>query len=433
MYKDRSSDSTTQKSGDGDLYLHVTKQKSILFRKNDRVQVVKDLRTGTTQETIMDRGLLAQVEAKCQAVERDFVMVPQRVVHQSVAKVEAMLVGVTKRCETQLSMSQARSQKLKEENDKLLQQVTALTTSLKMERNRRIQLSTELDERTEELGRVAAAPSVSSSGVESVSVSTQWSLSDAREQFFKRQSLNRDSLKIEEDEANYLVHDPQMMRLVLGELKTRVIQLEDEKQRVEDRLIDLRISIENEAKKKSSVPVFGRIFPRISDTFKAQKSKKKKHATAAASLSSGEEPSPRGLMRKESLLVALNNVKQRQESASDELSMKKRESIMLNKEVTDLKKELLVVEGARDEARDRCTALERELADMRTQHQQFRESVKISQNDLEVNPEVEEKDTQDDEPSSSSDREGVADLQVLPSLEEELQIDFSLSPVSPMI
>ncbi|GBG25264.1 Hypothetical Protein FCC1311_014812 [Hondaea fermentalgiana] len=205
---------------------------------------------------------------------------------------------------------------------------------------------------------------------------TQWKLMDAQSQFF-----GPGQTKEMREEAESVYKDPELARTVVEELQQRIVALEAEKQEVEDRLIDLRFSLnESKAQKASRL---ARMMPFLFGR-KAGKGKKTNGA----------------LSRHESLLKAVENLKHREERASQALTKLKRESQGLVDEKVTLRKQVDNLSQERDEAVNRCAELQARIDEYLQ--------------------------TEDDASTRRS-------MEILPCIEEEVHMPISLTEVSPMI
>lgn len=205
---------------------------------------------------------------------------------------------------------------------------------------------------------------------------TQWKLMDAQSQFFGTTGF------IEESESVY--KDPMLARTLVEELQQRISILEIEKQEVEDRLIDLRFSL-NETKEKKR-PGWARVFPFLFARKAAKENKRNKEKGAFS--------------RHESLLAAVENLKQREERASHELTALKRESQGHIDEKSNLRRQIETLIRERDEVRDRCNDLQAHI-----------DEYLLTEEDLSAR----------------------RSMEIMPCIDEELHMPISLTEVSPMI
>jgi len=208
---------------------------------------------------------------------------------------------------------------------------------------------------------------------------TQWSLSDAKSQFYDSKITQK-----MKDEADNVFKDPELARTVVQELQERIVTLATEKQEVEDRLIDLRFSLNEKRKKKK-----GTMTRMMKALVRRNQSK----------YETGKGP----LKRNESLVAAVENLKRREEKAGEELTKFKRESSRLSSENENLKKLVAKLQKEKEEALERCTEMQSRVDD-------YLDS--------------------GDEDSAINKR---ASIEILPCIDEEMHMEINLQPVSPMI
>ncbi len=317
---------------------------------------------------------------------------------QRLVDAEVALLTSSKDCEKKLFSMKERMQEEKQRALKLKQQYTAEKLQHAGTKVQLSNLRADKDNLQKELTLLKKKPKTSE-------MSTQWDLRDAQSQFFQRKITEEKKAESEE-----MFADPQMVRIVIDELRTRIMNLECEKQEVEDRLIDLRFSL-------SSAEWSGQ---------KAKRSGFVRWLISGGWRGSPKSPDRGVLTRKESLVEAISNLKLREQQASDLLLGKKNETAHLTSENRQLMLELDRTSKERDEALARCKELDEALA----------RACELDSHPFDESTNCDTMSANCHGNGRSSRSSSDSELDMLPCIEEELQMHIKLSPfalVSPMI
>mmetsp|Transcript_30128 Transcript_30128/g.47945 ORF Transcript_30128/g.47945 Transcript_30128/m.47945 type:complete len:475 (+) Transcript_30128:2396-3820(+) len=204
------------------------------------------------------------------------------------------------------------------------------------------------------------------SQVETSTTGTQWSSSNTQTKYYETNT----SLTEEFKEEDGLYNDPDTSRIIIASMQNRIVELELERQSIEDALIDLRLSCPQKKKKKKGP--FARLIPSIIV--------RQKRATKTCVEQSLEE--------------TVELLRHRATDTSGQLAEKSRELLKLANELQRVKTNLTKTAAERDMALEACAKLENKQVGLHHDSNQ---------------------------------------LELLPPIEEETKIQIELCPISPML
>ena len=367
---------TIQKSFDGTKWIYATQNKRILF--HDGIETRFDIKTKEKSQGEANIEFLKKIQARAKLAEQQ--------------------------CKSLQRGNKEVEQKLRMKLEQTQKAMVRATKESMIKNKALVEANTSLNKQVEELRE-----QVGKKKPEMKTSETQWNLLDAQTQFFKRQ-FTQDLSKNNED----TFQDPQLSRAIVMELQQKVIELEEEKQNIEDKLIDLRFSLQNGTKSKKSRGLFSRLIPML--IFSPRKEKESSDADTS-------------LQRTESLMLAtIESIKRRQEEAQEELSKKKRESISLESDKVNLARSLEQVQQDRDNALQRCKELEAKVNELLLISENTVSSSSSSPSSRSFSPDFQM--NPDDRCCSVSSN--CSSMGILPAIDEEL-FQMRLGAVSPMI